>query len=340
MKRDPQRPSRIHLLAHANPATKDIRRFGFADSAAMIKCVRESVSAGWRVTARRALLDAPEDVHRGGRRDDDARIKDIQGALDDPRTAAIIALNGGAYFSRILPHLDFTAIKTRPTPLVAMGFSEMTNFLNAIATHGGRAVYWLCPSYLAWKVKPQERARAAFAAFWSTIPSALESAKAGDLSDVLRAVCSEAHCTPPTCAGRILHGKPTTGIIRVIGGCLSVLVANLAGPLARRLRPNGRWLLIEDINEQEYRIDRFLAAIKLAGWFERISGVIIGDFHLGRECQRDSVAALLQYHLPRNRGTPILSLPTVGHTWPMQPLELHCHLRMLVRGREFELFPT
>ena len=66
-------PDRIHLLAHANPATKDIERFGFRDARAMIDFVREHTPPAWRITANAALFEAQEDQSRGGRRDDAAR---------------------------------------------------------------------------------------------------------------------------------------------------------------------------------------------------------------------------------------------------------------------------
>src|SRR5574337_1021843 len=115
---------RIHLLAHANPIGKDLARFGFRDLDEYLRCVRENLPADFRLTYDRRLLLAEEDQARGGRRDDAGRIRDVQNALDDPDTRAIVAASGGAYFTRLLPHLDFSGLARRANPLWAFGFSE------------------------------------------------------------------------------------------------------------------------------------------------------------------------------------------------------------------------
>lgn len=343
-------PDRIHLLAHANPATKDIERFGFRDARAMIDFVRGHAPPPWRVTAAAALFEAPEDQSRGGRRDDAVRIRDVQNALDDPRTLAIVACNGGAYFTRILPHLDFTALTRRRTPLWALGFSEMTSLVNVVASYpAGRGLYWLCPSYLAWKVKPPAAARRALAEFWQRLPTVLackiqneesRTGRAASRADFLHSSFSIHHS--PVRA-RLVSGCPRPGPVRIIGGCLSVMAGLLAGPVGRRLKPDGKWLAIEDVNEAPYRIDRFLAAFKLAGWFERLGGVLVGDFHTDADRdQSRAVREILRFHLPPERHVPIAVTRDFGHVWPMRPLLLNRPLQLAVRGRrvEFAALPT
>lgn len=338
-------PDRIHLLAHANPATRDIERFGFRDARTMIDFVREHTPPPWRITADPALFDAPEDQARGGRRDDDARIRDIQGALDDPRTVAIVACNGGAYFTRILPHLDFTPLARRRTPLWTLGFSEMTSLVNLVASYpAGRGVYWLCPGYLAWKIKPRAAARSALAAFWERLPAALECGAKNTRCRKRRTARRESFLRASFCMhhsvvrARLAAGRLHPGPVRVIGGCLSVMAGLLAGPTVRRLKPDGKWLAIEDVNEAPYRIDRFLAAFKLAGWFDRLAGVLVGDFHTDQDRdQSRAVVEILRFHLPSGRRLPVLVTRDVGHLWPMQPLLLNRPLHLSASGRHVEL---
>jgi muramoyltetrapeptide carboxypeptidase LdcA involved in peptidoglycan recycling len=338
-------PDRIHLLAHANPATKDIERFGFRDARAMIDFARDHVPPGWRITADPARFEAPEDQSRGGRRDDAARIRDIQRALDDPRTFALVACNGGAYFTRILPHLDFTPLMRRRTPLWALGFSEMTSLVNAVATYpAGRGVYWLCPSFLAWKIKPRAAARSALAAFWQRLPAALGcEVWNGEHRERRPApgaafLHSSFRIAQSAIRARLVSGRLRAGPVRVIGGCLSVMAGLIAGPIGRRLRPDGKWLAIEDVNEAPYRVDRFLAALKVAGWFERLGGVLVGDFHTADDHdQTRSVLEILRFHLPAARRLPVLVTRDVGHVWPMRPLLINRPLQPTIRGRRVEL---
>ncbi|TWT44017.1 putative murein peptide carboxypeptidase [Phycisphaerae bacterium RAS1] len=349
-------PDRIHLLAHANPLGKDIVRFGFGELSEYIDFIARQTPRGYRVTYSQRVFEAEEDVPRGGRRDDAERVRDLQHALDDPRTAAIVALSGGAYFGRILPHLNFEGLKRRRTPLWVMGFSEMTTLVNIVASYPcGRGLYWLCPNYLAWKIDPPEAARAAFAEFWTMLPAVLSdgslpptprrAARASHPADMRNAHAGrhsgDGRADAPRfrhlrsngapISGQLISGKITGRRARVIGGCLSVLAAALPG--LRSVRPRNCWLAIEDLREEPYRIDRYLATLKLAGWFERLAGVIVGDFHTADEDLQATVAEYLHFHLPRGAQTPVVLTRDVGHVWPMSPLPINRSLRIGVDGR-------
>jgi len=316
------RANRIHLIAHANPIGKDVGRFEFASLRAYLDHIRAHLPRRFRLTCAPRLLDPPPDAARAGRADDADRARDLQNALNDPQTVAIVAASGGAYFTRILPQVDFSPLARRERPLWAFGFSEMTSLVNLAASYrAGRGVYWLCPNYLAWKIRPARLARDAFGEFWRRLATALET---GDLADLARLGVDGLE-------GEVVAGRPVSGRARIIGGCLSVLGPLLCGPLGRRLRARDAWLLIEDINEADYRIDRHLAALKLAGWFEQAAGVLLADFHSGAENQRGAVLELLRFHTPRR--LPIVATPTVGHVWPMALTRIGKSLPMRVRGR-------
>lgn len=349
---------RVHLLAHANPLGKDLARFGLTGLDAYIELIRASLPRHWRLTFDRRILEAREDEQRGGRRDDRLRIADLQGALDDPATCAIVALSGGGWFGRILPHVDFSPLARRRRPLWALGFSELTGLVNLVASFRcGRGVYWLCPNYLAWKIRPAAAAREAFASFWHVLAGWIEDSQwprppglahrsppGGEWglrrgAGTGRAV-SHRHAGADTLdlgtiatapiRGRLASGQARSGPIRVLGGCLSVLAAFLPGPLARRLRPHGAWLAIEDIHEAPYRIDRHLSALKFAGWFEHLAGVLVGDFHTADEPdQRRAVREILRFHLPDTR-VPVVVTDGFGHRWPMTPLRINRTLTMTV----------
>ena len=44
------------------------------------------------------------------------------------------------------------------------------------------------------------------------------------------------------------------------------------------MQPRGAILLIEDVNEAPYRVDRMLSQLRLAGVLDAISGVVVGSF--------------------------------------------------------------
>ncbi len=323
------RPDRIHLIAHANPLGPDAARFGFQSVEEYVGFARRHLPPAFRLTYDLAILKAVEDQWHGGRHDDLARIRDLQRALNDRRTLAIVAAGGGAYFSRLLPHLDFSPLATRRTPLWALGFSEMSTLVGLVASYRqGRGLYWLCPNWISSRLRPPEVARAALAEFWRVLPEVLAD----------RRPLAGQHLTFGPLRGELTHGKVSGGKVRIVGGCLAVLAAVVGSPLARRLRPDNKWLLLEDIKESPYRIDRHLAALKLAGWFERASGLLIGDFHMLHEDTQPTVLALLKYHLPRRAALPIVVTRDCGHVWPMVPVMLNRPLRLEVRGDEVRLW--
>lgn len=316
----------MHLLSAANPVGPDIGRFGFDGVDEYVDFIREHLPRPLRLTFSRPLLRAVEEPARGGRRDDAGRVRDLQTALSDPRTVAIVASNGGGWFSRILPQIDFSVLATRRTPLTVLGFSELTGLVNAVAGYrAGRGVYWLCPNYLAWKVSPPSAARAAFGRFWSELLGRIGLPGFNRLPD-------------EPIRGALRSGRLREGRIRLVGGCLSVMAALLAGPIGRRVRPDGRWLLIEDVNEAAYRIDRHLATFKHAGWFDRLGGILVGDFHHRDEGdQAGAVLELLRYHVPRGRAMPIVTTSELGHVWPMIPALLNRPLTVRAPGSQVSI---
>ena len=117
--------------------------------------------------------------------------------------------------------------------------------------------------------------------------------------------------------------------------------AFLSAKQAKRLRPDGRWLILEDIREAPYRLDRYFASFKLAGWFDRLAGLIIGDFHTqeGGDLHA-AILELLRFHLPPDRRLPVVTTHSFGHTWPMLPVLLNQPVWMEVRGRNVTIGPA
>ena len=106
----------------------------------------------------------------------------------------------------------------------------------------------------------------------------------------------------------------------VVGGNLSVLFSLLGTPYFPPI--DGAWLLLEDLDEYLYHVDRMLLAFRLAGVFDRVRGVLVGGFtDLHDNTIADGQAVdnpfghdvrqMLAEHVPAD--TPVVHGVPVGH---------------------------
>ena len=74
-------------------------------------------------------------------------------------------------------------------------------------------------------------------------------------------------------------------MVTLIGGCLS-LVVSLVGTAFFPDIENAI-LVLEDVNEPPYRVDRMLNQLAMSGVFDRVAGVVFGEFCGLRSRARD-----------------------------------------------------
>src|SRR5207237_4641472 len=79
--------------------------------------------------------------------------------------------------------------------------------------------------------------------------------------------------TFPTGDTKVLRGGRAEG--RLIGGCLSVVIATLG--TRNEIETGDSILILEDVDEKPYRIDRMITHLKQAGKFETVRGVVFGE---------------------------------------------------------------
>ena len=94
------------------------------------------------------------------------------------------------------------------------------------------------------------------------------------------------------------------------GGNLSLLFTCQA--TGRLHLPPGAILLIEDVTESAYRVDRMLSALLASGALDGIGGVVVGDFSDCPDSQRVSVREVFAERLAE-LGVPVLSGLRFGH---------------------------
>jgi muramoyltetrapeptide carboxypeptidase len=176
------------------------------------------------------------------------RLADLQSAFDDPSVDAVWALRGGWGTARIVDDLDLSRQLQDPIPF--MGFSDNT------ALHARHAALGVI-------------------SFHAPHP---EFDTPVSLDPWLRRVTSHPGvigALPPSSAPSVplLPGRATG---RLTGGNLSI-VASLCGT-RDQIRAEGCILLLEDVGEPAYRIDRLLVQLRRAGVLDGVAGLAFGAF--------------------------------------------------------------
>jgi muramoyltetrapeptide carboxypeptidase len=218
-----------------------------------LEIARETFEAlGLRVRLGRHLLDR-YGYFAGS---DEARAADVNAAFADPSIDAIFALRGGWGSARLLPRLDYDAIRRHPKILV--GYSDVTALLLAIHARTGLVTFHGPVGVSTWTPFSVEHMAAVL--FEADAPLLANPVELRD------GIVQVEH--------RIQTITPGRARGRLVGGNLTVLTAILGSPYLPSW--DGAILFLEDTGEQVYRVDRMLTQLALAGVLSRVAGVVFG----------------------------------------------------------------
>lgn len=190
---------------------------------------------------------------------DAERAGDLNAMFADPAIAGIFAMTGGSGCNRIVDKLDYATI--RRDPKYFGGFSDITCLLNAIQRQTGLVTFHAPVGESEWNGYSVENFQAVVMRGEAATLRNPEPSRGDNL--VAR---GERTVT--------LRGGKARGVL--VGGNLSVL-SSLAGS-AYFPDCRGAILFIEEINEYLYRVERMLSTLRLAGAFDQLAGVVIGQF--------------------------------------------------------------
>ena len=130
---------------------------------------------------------------------------------------------------------------------------------------------------------------------------------------------------PPAPVG----GTPILGGVAegpLLGGNLSILTRLLGTPWLPNL--TGAVLLLEDVGERPYRIDRMWTHLRLAGVFERVVGLALGDFTDCEDPDEDFTLRDVLWGLAEETGLPCVGNLPVGHGAVNVPVPLGTRVRL------------
>lgn len=194
---------------------------------------------------------------------DDERADELNRMIRDPKVRAIFPVAGGYGLTRILPRIDYDAL--RRDPKIITGYSDLTGLHLAVAAKA-RVVTFHSPMAMhsLWQGEKPEHAFSA-ASFRRAVFA--DSYKKGEVGYTI--------ATPPDAHPEKLVGGKGQG--RLLGGNLTLICSTLGTPFALTPRPE-TILLIEDVNEAPYRVDRMLSQLRSAGILDAVKGVVVGSF--------------------------------------------------------------
>ncbi len=190
---------------------------------------------------------------------DTDRLADLNGALRDPSIDAVWCLRGGYGITRIIDRVDFDAVARKPKAVI--GFSDITALLAGITRRAG-VVAFHAPV-----------ARSPMPAFsrrhFDRVLTRAEAAGA------LEPAVQPLGVLVPT-AERVITLREGVAEGTLAGGNLSLLQCLIGTPWFPDL--DGAILMLEDVSEDLYRVDRMLAHLRGIGALDRLAGVAIGRF--------------------------------------------------------------
>jgi muramoyltetrapeptide carboxypeptidase len=264
------------------------------------------VGLGWLAQRYRVRFTRGLFTRTGYLAGDDARRREeLWAALSDPEVRAVLAARGGYGASRFVHALDFSAVAQSPRWIV--GFSDIT-VLHAEAARVGLAT--IHGPHLTSVGRGDARTRDALV---RTLEHPLAE-RAYEGLQVIRAGSAEGP---------------------LFGGNLTMLHACAAA--GRLIVPEGCVLLLEDVTERPYRIDRALATLAVGGHLQRVAAVVLGDF---TQCDPGPDRVTIGEVLARSLGDldiPVLAGLPVGHGLRNDPVVLGGRARVEAVGGEGRL---
>lgn len=215
---------------------------------------------------------------------DEIRKQTVQAALDDPKIKAIFCARGGYGSTRIIDELNWERFLENPKWII--GYSDITVFHNRLHQLNCESLHATMPVN-----------------FKTNTSFAMDSLKNSLFKEPSKYALDGTN-----------HNKPGKAKGKLVGGNLSI-VHNLIGTKFN-IQFKDNILFLEEVGEYFYSVDRMLWALKHAGVFDEISGLIIGSFtDLKQDEETDFPESLEEMILKfvAHRNIPVFFKFPAGH---------------------------
>ncbi len=228
----------------------------------------------------------------------DNRLSDFHKALRNHEIDALWCIRGGVGSAMLLPHIDWELMRSRNLPLI--GYSDITALHMAML---------------------KENAGTPVAApMIGKLPEAVDCEFT--MKKMRQALAQENYdiCTLIPISGGQTAALPIAANLTVMASvCGTGFVPDTAGKI----------LIIEDINEPAYRLDRCLVQLQQCGVLNHLAGLVLGEF---TECGDTKLLDRLLYHWAQELDCPVWRGFPFGHNFPIASINMSRQIEIAENG--------
>jgi len=218
------------------------------------------------------------DRHMAG--PDKHRAKHLNSLFARDEIRAIICARGGFGCLRVLPYLDYALIRENPKLLI--GFSDVTALLTTLSQCCG------------------------LAGIHGPVVTSLGFGDDESKTRYEQVLCGDGSVDIEPAEPIVINPGRAEGVLT--GGNLATLCHLVGTEFAPDF--SEKIVLLEDVNEAPYRIDRMLTQMHMAGCFENAAGIVLGSF---KDCgEKEEIVGVFEDVMGDFVG-PILGGFQVGH---------------------------
>ena len=240
---------------------------------------------------------------------DQQRAEDVNSAFLDPAIKGIFCLRGGYGATRILHLLDYDGISQNSK--IFIGYSDITALHTVINKLCGFVTYHGPMPWTGYGSLDDFTVNNLVASIFNrTYPKFIEN--------------------PPSEPFRVIHTGAGAGMLT--GGNLAVIASTLGSPYD--IETKNKILFLEEVDEPLYKIDRNLTALRLAGKFENVKGIMLGTFIHGSDDRKDSDYARslskIFHEMFQPYNIPVIGNIMCGHNYPQIVLPLGMNVEISI----------
>jgi muramoyltetrapeptide carboxypeptidase len=245
---------------------------------------------------------------------DQVRLDDFHEMIEDKEVKAIIFARGGYGTARIASKIDYSLVANNPK--IIWGYSDITYLHTAIRQETGLVTFHgpMVSSDIA-----DDEFDSISAQFFYQLFKPMTLFYTDRISSL-----------------HVIRKGVASG--ELVGGNLTLLTSTLGTKF--EIDTAGKILLIEDVNEEPYRVDSMLNQLKLAGKLDHAAGIVVGDFSKAKPRKQPSfdLAEVFDSYF-HHLTVPVIQGAKMGHCFPHIGVPLGVLATIVTEEKKIEIQP-